>query len=182
MDIKSRIEGVLLAYGDPIAFGKLAKALKEKEETVRIAVDNLNAEYLEQRRGFAILEKENFIQLVSHPDCADEIRRLRHIEDDATLSPATLEVLSIIAYRSPITRAEIEMIRGVNCSSILRSLSIRGLVDRVEQEGDGRSFTYSPSMDFLKILGIKTVADLPKYENFSRNEKLYPGKNASFSA
>ncbi len=182
MEIGSKIESILLAYGEPIALSKLAKVLGEQEDVIRETVEKLDAEYLEQRRGFAILRKENFVQLVSHPDCAESIRKLKRIEDETTLSPATLEVLSIIAYRSPITRSEIEMIRGVNCSSILRSLSIRGLVDRIEESGDGRSYTYSPSFSLLKILGVKTLEDLPEYANLSRNGKLYPDQKESVSA
>lgn len=179
METGSKIEAILLAYGEPIAISKLAKVLGEQEDMIRRIVEKLDEEYLEQKRGFAILRKENSVQLVSHPDCSEFVRKLKRIEDETTLSPATLEVLSIITYRSPITRSEIEMIRGVNCSSILRSLSIRGLVDKIEESGDGRSYIYSPSFSLLKMLGVKALEELPEYANLSRNGKLYPDQKES---
>lgn len=172
----------MLAYGEPMAIGKLAKVLRAEKEEVEKAIADLDREYLEQSRGFAILQKDTMVQLVSHPDCAEVIRRLKRIEDETTLSPAVLEVLSIIAYRAPITRSEIEMIRGVNCSSILRSLAIRGLVDKVGQIEDSRSYIYSPSFDLLKLLGIKTLSDLPEYDELSRNGKLHPIGKENLSA
>lgn len=174
MDIKSQIEAVLLAYGEPMPIAKLAKVLGEKEDRIARFVDKLQTDYLEQQRGFAIIQKDDSIQLVSHPDCADIIRRLKRVEDEITLSPATLEVLSIISYRAPITRMEIEMIRGVNCSSILRALSIRGLIERTGQEGNNRSYEYTPSFALFRILGINTIRDLPDYESLSKDKKLYP--------
>lgn len=182
MDITSKIEGLLLAFGEPIDIGKLAKVLEDSEGAVQDAITSLKERYLEQERGFAILQKEQFVQLVSHPDLAVYIRKFKRIEDETTLSPATLEVLSIISYRAPITRSEIEMIRGVNCSSILRSLSIRGLIEKTEQVGESRSFVYAPSFSLLKMLGIQDLENLPEYAKLSKNGKLHPSETENFSS
>lgn len=172
MRIEAKIEGVLLAHGEPIAIGKLSKAVDEKKEAVCEAVEKLQTEYLEHSRGFAILKNGDSVQLVSHGACAECIKRLKKVEDESTLSPASLEVLAIVAYRAPITRAEIESIRGVHCGSILRTLALRGLVERTEVSEDGRSFSYTPSFSLLKLFGIESIGELPDYEELSGNTKL----------
>ena len=172
MDIEAKIEGVLLAHGEPITIGKLSKAIGENAEKVREALKKLQAGYLEHSRGFAILRNDDSVQLVSSKECFEYIKRLKKVEDESTLSPASLEVLAIVAYKAPITRAEIESIRGVHSGSILRSLALRGLVERVEISEDGRSFSYTPSFSLLKLFGIESVRNLPDYEELSGNTKL----------
>lgn len=174
MNVHASIEGVLLAYGEPLELKKLARVVGEKEESVRGALRDLSDLYLKEERGFVILEENDRFQLVSHPDCARYIKKLRRVEDETGLSRAALETLSIIAYRSPVTKAEIEMIRGVNCASLLRSLSLRGLVERAEIEGGSRSYAYRPSFSFFQLLGITKIEELPEYDAFSTNRKLFP--------
>lgn len=163
--LQSHIEALLLAHGEPIALSKLAKALKEKEETVRGAVENLRQEYLEEGRGFAIVENDLAYQLVSSPDSAEYVRKLVKQEESSALSPAMLEVLSVVAYRGPVTRAEIDSIRGVNSSHVLRALAIRGLVNRGEDAEDARTYRYTVSFDFLRLLGLEQAGELPEYES-----------------
>lgn len=172
MDIEAKIEGVLLAHGDPIGMEKLAKAIGESAETTVGAIDRLRSDYLEHSRGFAILKHGNSVQLVSCEACGEYIKRLKKVEDETALSPAALEVLSIVAYRGPMTRAEIELIRGVHCGSVLRSLALRGLVERTEVSEDGRSYSYAPSFALLKLFGIASVRELPDYDELSGNTKL----------
>jgi segregation and condensation protein B len=87
------------------------------------------------------------------------------------LSPAVSEVLAVVAYRGPLTRAQIEYIRGVNCCFTLRNLAMRGLVERKENPDDSRSYLYEISFDFLNSLGIKKVQELPEYEELIKKQE-----------
>ena len=89
-----------------------------------------------------------------------------------SLSKAALEVLAVIAYRGPIARAEIEAVRGVNCSVTVRNLLMRGLIDRYENADDSRGYLYSVSFPFLRELGLSSVAELPDYETLTHDERL----------
>ena len=90
---------------------------------------------------------------------------------EGELSRAASEVVSVIAYRGPISRAEIEEIRGVNCSFTLRHLMIRGLIERINKPDDARAYLYKISFDFLKTLGVERVEDLPKYEELREKKQ-----------
>lgn len=153
---------------------KLVAVTGESEEAIRHAVGELSRAYLEESRGFAILEVDGAFQLVSSEVCASYVRKMKKTEDETALSPSALEVLAIIAYRAPISRSEIEMIRGVNCSSLLRSLSIRGLVDRSEHPENAKVFVYRPSAQLFSLLGLRSVAELPGYSEYSHHAKLHP--------
>lgn len=170
MKITSHIEAILLAHGESIAVKKLAKILKEKEEVVQESVENLAKQYLEEERGFAILESSGDYQLVSNPESAEYIKKLVKQEESTLLSPAALEVLSIVAYRGPISRLEVDTIRGVNSSHILRLLSVRGLVDRKEDGEDSRLYRYRVSFDCMRQLGLQSINSLPEYANLSRDD------------
>jgi segregation and condensation protein B len=88
------------------------------------------------------------------------------------LSKAALEVLSIIAYKGPISRAEIESIRGVNCSFTLRSLMMKGLLERIDNPKDGRGYLYKISFEFMKKLGIENIDKLPDYQELSQDPRI----------
>nr|MDA3814739.1 SMC-Scp complex subunit ScpB [Patescibacteria group bacterium] len=111
------------------------------------------------------------VQLSSEPVFGEVVMKFMNKEVGEELSPAASEVLAVIAYRGPLTRAEIEYIRGVNCSFTLRNLAIRGLVDRKENPSDSRSYLYEISFEFMNSLGIKTVQELPGYKDLIKKEK-----------
>jgi segregation and condensation protein B len=112
-----------------------------------------------------MIEKDKEIQLVSSPENSLYIEKLIKDELQEDLTPASLEVLAIIAYKSPVTRAEIEEIRGVNSSFTLRNLLIRGLIERKERLEDSRAYLYEISLNFLRKLGLKSINELPEYNN-----------------
>lgn len=124
-----------------------------------------------QERGLALIEKEGEWQMATHPDNARFADALLKRQYTAELSRASLETLAIIAYKGPMTRAEIEYIRGVQSSFSLRALVMRGLVERVESERDARSFSYRVGLDFLKYLGLARIEDLPEYEALKKKEE-----------
>ena len=165
--MKSIIESILFSIGEPISIEKIAKTIGENMDSVKIIIDELEKEYENQNRGLRIIKKGEEIQLVSSPNNSSYIEKLIKNELQEDLTSASLEVLAIVAYKGPITRAEIEEIRGVNSSFTLRNLLIRGLVDRKGRSEDSRAYIYEISFDFLKKLGLKSIEELPEYKKLN---------------
>jgi len=169
-DLKSQIESLLFVSGEPLKLAKVAKICEVPKDEILAEIEALNSEYRENR-GFMIVQKEDSVQLATNPQNSAFVSQLVAGEMDAELSRAALEVLSIVAYRGPITRMQIEAIRGVNCSYVLRNLLIRGLVER-KDTADIRGYLYEISFDFLKTLGISNAKGLPDWEKLSKDEKV----------
>lgn len=163
-DIKSNIEAILFAAGEPVELKSLAAFLKKPSKQILKEINGLKHGYDENKRGLQIIKKNNTIQLVSSSRYGDSVARFLNKKLHEPLSSAALEVLSVIAYRGPVTRAQIEHIRGVNCSFTLRNLAIKGVVDRHENPADSRSYIYEVSFDFIKKCGLSSVEELPEYE------------------
>jgi segregation and condensation protein B len=162
--MKSILESMLFSIGEPISIEKLAKTLLKNQGLIKKAIDELVEDYEKENRGLRIIKKGEKIQLVSSPKNSQYIEKLIKDELQEDLTPASLEALAVIAYRGPITRAEIEEIRGVNCSYILRNLLIRGLIERKGLLEDARAYIYEISFDFLKKLGLSSIEELPEYK------------------
>lgn len=167
--LKSIIESLLFASGEPVKIVKIAKIAGAAEDEIKNAVVSLNEDYAKDR-GLIVVRIKDTIQLATNPENALFVSELVKSEIQENLSQAALEVLSIVAYRGPISRAEIEAIRGVNCTFTLRALLIRGLLDRTENIKDNRSYLYNISLDFLKKLGMDSVEKLPDWETLSKKE------------
>ena len=165
--IKAIVESLLFASGEPIKIAKLAKICAVSEEDVEGAITLLGADYA-KGRGLALARIADAVQLVTSPASAEYVTELLKSDMAENLSHASLEVLSIIAYRGPITRAEIEEIRGVNCTFTLRALAIRGLIDKIENIKDNRRYLYGVSFDFLKKMGLESVEKLPDWERLNK--------------
>lgn len=165
--MKSIIESILFSVGEPISIEKLAKTLSQNQDLIKETIDELAEEYEKENRGLRIIKKGEIIQLVSSPENSHYIEKLIKDELQEDLTPASLEALAIVAYKGPITRAEIEEIRGVNSSFILRNLLIRGLIERKGHPQDARTYIYEVSFDFLRKLGLDSVKDLPEYKKLT---------------
>ena len=161
--IKSIVESLLFANGEPIKIAKLAGICAVSEEEMEGAIETLQVDY-SNARGLTLIRIKDAVQLVTNAENAQFIAEMMKSEIQENLSQASLEVLSIVAYRGPITRAEIEEIRGVNCSFTLRALAIRGLIEKTENIKDNRRYLYNISFDFLKKLGMESVEKLPDWE------------------
>lgn len=165
MDYKNIIESLLFAAGEPLEIKKISEILSLDDAETKNQIHTLASEYESENRGLAIILDSQKAQLVSSPQNASFIGRLIKTEFEEELSQAALETLAIIAYRGPVSKVEIENLRGVNCSFILRSLALRGLVERKENLLDRRSHIYNVSFDFLKYLGVNSLEKLPGYKD-----------------
>ena len=172
MNIESVIESLLFISGEPMNFKKLAKIIAVKESDIKLSAEKLSVEYSKLDRGLKIIVKDGRVQMVTSGENSLFVEKYLKADIEGELSRAALEVISIVAYRGPISRAEIEEIRGVNCSFTLRHLAIRGLVERISNPNDARAYLYRISFDFLKKLGIEKAEDLPKY-NELREKKIF---------
>ena len=168
----SVLESILFVSGEQVKKTKLLKILEVKKEELDEAIRILGEKYLAPQSGLSLIEKGEEIQLVSRPENADVIEILVKAELQDSLSNAAMEVASIIAYRGPISKTEIEAIRGVNCAYTLRSLLLRGLIERNDNPNDTRGYVYVISFDFLKKLGVENVKKLPEYDILSVDTRI----------
>ncbi len=164
--LKSKIESVLFVFGDPISVKKLAKILKAKEGDVKDALSDLLEDYKD--RGINILVKDDKVQMVTSAENSNIIESIVQSSLSDELTPAALETLAIIAYKEPISRFQIDEIRGVNSVFSLKTLLMRGLIEKKQSGDDKKDVYYKTTLDFLKKLGVSKVSDLPEYEKLSK--------------
>ncbi|PIZ96970.1 MAG: SMC-Scp complex subunit ScpB [Candidatus Magasanikbacteria bacterium CG_4_10_14_0_2_um_filter_33_14] len=170
MDIISVLESVLFVASKPLAINKIAKSLEVEKEKIEEALNSLENKYTAVS-GIHLLRSGDDVQLVSNPDNTEFVEKFVKTEFKEDLTKAQLETLTVVAYRGPISRPEIENIRGVNCSIILRNLLIRGLVNETETK-DQIVPVYEISVDALRFLGISGVEELPDYISLHSSDLL----------
>lgn len=161
-NLEQKIEAVLLFKNEPVSLANLSKILDVSRENLQSAISNLQKEYRD--RGFVLVSDGEAVTLGTHPSLSGLIEKIQKEELSKDLGRAGLETLSIVLYKGPVSRREIDFIRGVNSTFILRNLLIRGLVERTESAVGERSFTYKPTLELLRYLGIGSVKDLPEIE------------------
>lgn len=161
-ELQAAIEAMLFACGEAVSLDKLADALEIDKGTTEKLVSNL-AERLEQEeRGLCILKLEDAYQMCSKPQYGERIRKLMDIHRNVPLSPASMEVLAIVAYNQPVTKSFVEQIRGVDCSGVLSSLMTKGLLEEKGRlELPGKPLLYGTTSNFLRCFGIVSLDDLP---------------------
>lgn len=168
----AEVEAILFASGDPVSIEKIQKFLKLTKAQMKSNIEGLIVGYADGKSGLQIIEKRGKIQLVSKPKFAQNVAKFLGKALNEELSRVTLETLAVIAYRGPVTRAQIEHIRGVNSSFALRTLSLRGIVERRENPLDSRSYLYEISFEFLKNLGLKNITELKDYQKLKEQLPL----------
>ncbi len=181
--IEKQIESILFWKAEPVKISDLAKILEISEAQVNEAAQSLNTSL--ENRGIQLLNDNNELSLITAAENGPLIEKLLKEELNKELSKAALETLSIILYKEPMKRSEIDYIRGVNSQFIIRNLMIRGLVDKEQNPNDERGFFYKASADLLNFMGIKSVTEMPEYEkvrtdidNFmNNNEEAKPETN-----
>lgn len=165
--LKSIIESILFVASRPLTVNELNRIVNQKKEDVDQCLETLFQEYKEdEKKGLKIIKNNKEWQMVTNPVYSQFVGKFLKQEVNQELTPASLETLSIIAYRGPIERDELEKIRGVNCSIILRNLLIKGLIIEEDKEKQ----IYNVSLDFIKQLGINDLEELPDYDKL--NEKI----------
>lgn len=154
------IESLLFVASEPVSIEQLASALEVSPEEVEEALKQLTQACAQ--RGVRLQRRGRRVQMVTAPEAADQVRKFLGLELSGRLSPAAMETLAIIAYRQPMTRVEVEAIRGVNSDSTIRTLLNRGLIEeqgRLEQPG--RPILFGTTFDFLQQFGLTTLDQLP---------------------
>src|SRR5438874_862846 len=180
MTLSQVIEALLFSAQKPLTAPELRDAVtsagengelvpnefaRVKEAEIAGALEQLKVDYTLSPRGFQLVEKADGWQMVSHPDCARWVRQLFPGTKPARLSPPALETLAIIAYRQPITRADVEAVRGVTVEGVLQNLMERGLVKiSGRAELPGRPLLYETTLFFLEHFGLRNLDELPNAE------------------
>lgn len=169
-ELPALVESLLFVAPSPIPVGRLAQVLGVAEESVETALTQLTEGYVSGDRGLRLLRKGDRVHLTTAPQAAPHIERFLGLDLSAKLSQAALETLAVIAYRQPLTRAEIEAIRGVGCDGVLRTLISRELVEPVGRlEQPGRPYQYGTTVQFLQYFGLESLDRLPPLpENAAR--------------
>jgi segregation and condensation protein B len=158
--LKSLVETLIFVSEGPVAVDSIATVLEQDEATVEGAIAALTEEY--QQRGIRLQRTRNRVQLVSAPEASSYVQKLLGLDGSARLSIAALETLAIIAYRQPVTRPQIEAVRGVNCDGVIHNLLMRSLIEEVGRlDTVGHPIQYSTTFEFLQYFGLNSVNDLP---------------------
>ncbi len=165
-EIKRVVEAVLFSLADPMSIRHLSEIVGVGVHETRQAVEDLRFEYVDTERAFRLEEIAGGVQILTRSDYDPWLRRLRQKQKESKLSAAALETLSIVAYKQPITKAELEGIRGVDCTQILKTLVDRGLVCIAgRDEGIGKALLYGTTERFLESFGLESVKELPQPED-----------------
>jgi len=158
----TQIEAVLFYKGEPMKKEALAKLFSVSPEDLEEALTQLKRAL--DGRGISIIEDGDKIAMATAPGAKEIIEAMRREELEGPLGKAGLETLAVVMYQQPVSRAEIEYVRGVNCSSILRSLAMRGLIERKENPRDKRGYIYQTTPELPASLGLSSITDMPDYE------------------
>lgn len=161
--IKSALEGLLFVSGDEGLDAKqMAETVEIDKETVIDILEDMKADFKREHRGIQIVEIAGSYQLTTLPDHSKYFEKLASSPTNATLSQAALETLAIIAYRQPISRAEVEEIRGVKCDKAIHTLTNKLLIKEVgRMDGTGRAILYGTTKEFLEYFGLRSLDQLP---------------------
>lgn len=176
------LEAILFWRGEPVKISRLANILKSSHDEIVNELAILENQL--SQRGVILIRKNDEVSLATTPEASDIIADLTKEEFSRDLGKAGLETLSVVLYRGPISRSEIDYIRGVNSTFILRNLVIRGLIEKITDEKDQRRYLYRPTFDLLGYLGLKRLEDLPEYdkvkseiERFKEDQEKIKDKN-----
>lgn len=171
MHIKSKIESLLFISAKPMSIKQLAELIKKDKKEIENAGKELVEEYRNNKKGIQIIKNSFKLQMVSSSENAKLIQEFIKDETTGDLSRPSLETLTIIAYRGPVSKIDLDRIRGVNCSLILRNLLLRGLIE-AKNDSKKQEIYYTITFDFIRFLGINDARELPDYEKLSKDDTL----------
>ncbi len=167
------LEALLFIHGEPVTYKKIASVLAVEKEEAEKLVEELKNRLEDPVRGLQLISDREKVQLATKPEWNTILESFVKEELTEDLSPASLETLSIVAYLGPISRPRLEYLRGVNSSVILRSLMIRGLVERFQDPEHASGFLYRLTFDAMKHLGIQQKEDLADFSKFQELLKVF---------
>ena len=171
--LESTLEAMLFAAGDAVSIDRLCEVLELPREAVLEAAHELSSRYDFEQRGLMLRRIADKLQLCSRPMYAEAVRRVTETRKNASLSPVALEVLTIIAYRQPVTRAFIDQLRGVDSGGTLSSLAEKQMIEEAGRlEVPGRPILYRTTEHFLQAFALESLDDLPALPAFTDNEQL----------
>lgn len=184
--IRGAIEAVLFASGEAVPVERIAAVLKLDRPTAEKILADLADRFNTERSGVRIVRFGDGYQMCSNPDYAGYVREIMEIRRNTPLSQAAMEVLAVIAYNQPVTKAFVEQVRGVDCSGVISSLAAKGLVEeRGRLELPGRPLVYGTTSNFLRCLNISSLSELPPVsgdaagpEEAGREEETPSGEKA----
>lgn len=169
-NLKSILESLLFVSSKPLSLKELVKFGNGSEEETIKSLEEIRLERKES--GIILTVANNEYQLATNPENVEQIKTFLNSDLREKLTDATIEVLSIIAYRQPIGRNEIEAIRGVNSQYSIRHLLMRGLIEKIQNPNDSRGILYQVTNELLQQLGLSSINDLPDFETITANIKL----------
>ena len=160
--LKGRIEAILFVAGEAVSIRDMAKALQIDEKELKAALKEIGSEYDYEQRGFMLKRFGDKVQLATRPLYSEDVLRLLQPVQQQSLSQAAMETLAVVAYKQPVTRAEVEQIRGVKCDYSLQSQMMKGLIQEAGRKDTiGRPILYATTDTFLSHFGIQGLEDLP---------------------
>jgi len=171
MSIKSKIESLLFISAKPMTVKQLADLIKKEAKEIKSSADELVEDYKNKEGGVKIIKNNSEYQMVSSPENTGLIQEFIKDETSGELSRPSLETLTIIAYRGPVSKIDLDRIRGVNCSLIIRNLLLRGLVEAKTDKKKNEIY-YNATFDFIRFLGINDISELPDYERLSKDDSI----------
>lgn len=175
-DLQAAVEAILFAAGEPLEIERIVEALEVETEMVESVLLQLKNTLVENNSGICLVKMDNLYQLCTRQDYAQEVRKVLEIKKNAPLSNAAFEVLAVIAYNQPVTKAFIEQVRGVDCSGVIQTLILKGLVEeRGRLELPGRPLIYGTTPEFLKCFCVNNLSELPElpdHDDLPKNDEL----------
>lgn len=169
--LQSSIEAILFASGDPVSVERIADVLSVDKKTVNRMLETLVDKFESDESGICIIRLDDSYQMCSKPQYGECIRQIMDMRRNVPLSPAAMEVLAIVAYNQPVTRAFVDQIRGVDSAGVMASLSNKGLIEEKGRlELPGRPLLYGTTSNFLRCFGIESVDELPPIPEKSDNQ------------
>ena len=180
LPLEARIEALLFWKGEPMKIDEAAKAVGANREEMNRALENLSLDQ-ESRGGIVLVRKDDEIALGTHPEASAMIEQIAKEDLAKDLGKSALEVLTIILYRGPVGKPEMDYIRGVSCGYALRHLLVRGLAEKIPNPERAGGFLYRASFELLGHLGLSKIEDLPEYDTFrKRMEEAEEEKESLF--
>ncbi len=173
-ELQGTIEALLFASGSPVSLAELTRITQTDEETINIVIERMKEEMEARKSGLQIIQVGQALQLCTREEQFEAVSKLVEPRRQQSLSNAALETLSIIAYNQPVTRGNIEFIRGVNSDGALGRLLEKGLViDCGRLDTPGKPLLYKTTDEFLRCFGLKTLEDLPDIQNVPLQTSFY---------